>query len=776
MNPAQSDQETAFRALWQIPALQPLAPLVVSAWEDGFLTPGDILTLREALQRATWLDEAARAALRVWLDPASPPTPQIFAALQREVARLQKGAARERGASLVELAAALAEPSLGSLAATELAQFLEPVAQGFTGRQSSVPATKTPITSAPSSQAELVKVCRQALDGEHAASRDFVRTMLETPSFRSDFSLDTHAYREQVWAWCRELAAKGLGAKAFAAILDEQRESGEFLATFETLGFFDQSLFVKVGVQFGLFGYSLASLGTKEHHKLLDAVSRCELAGCFAMTERAHGSNVRDLQTTATYDVEKREFVIHTPGLSAGKEWIGNAALHAQMAVVFAQLETRGEGYGVHAFLVPIRAKDGALASGVRIEDCGEKMGLNGVDNGRLWFDQVRVPRAAMLDRFGQVSESGEYVSKIPSANKRFFTMLGTLVGARIGVSGGALSASKVGLAIAIHYAEQRRQFARADGEEETHLLDYLAHQRRLLPRLAAAYGFGFAQNDLLHRFSEVSRPDAHEGDSRDVERLAAGVKSLSTFQAIDTLQQCRESCGGQGYLTANRIDALRTDTDVFTTFEGDNTVLLQLVAKECLVAYGRELRKKPLETIARQVADGIKDIVRENTATLASDATVLSLETQARIFDYRERTLLSSLARRIKRREGAGLSTQQAFDECQDHAMALGRAHVERFVLDAFQKRASLDPTLEKLSTLYGLWRIETDLGFFLENGYLSRSQARTVRKSINTLVGELRPYARSLVDAFGIPTACLGPLADPAYLVNSGLAPADA
>jgi acyl-CoA oxidase len=772
MNPAQSKPGADFRALWQIPALQPLAPLVVSAWEDGFLTPGDILTLREALERATWLDEAARQALHVWLDPASPPSPQVFATLQKEVARLPRSTARERGASLVQFAAALAEPSLGSVTASELERFLEPVAEGFTARRSSVPALARGL-AAP--DVDLEKLCRGALDGEHASSRDFVRTQLEQPSFRSNFALDTHAYREQVWGWCRELAAQGLGAKAFAAILDAQRESGEFLATFETLGFFDQSLFVKVGVQFGLFGYSIASLGTKKHHELLGAIGRCELAGCFAMTERAHGSNVRDLQTTATYDVERREFVIHTPGLSAGKEWIGNAALHAHMAVVFAQLQTGGEGYGVHAFLVPVRGRDGSIPAGVRIEDCGEKMGLNGVDNGRLWFDQVRVPREALLDRFGQVSESGEYISKIPSANKRFFTMLGTLVGARIGVSGGALSASKVGLAIAIRYAEQRRQFSRADGEEETRLLDYLAHQRRLLPRLAAAYGFGFAQNDLLHRFSEVSRPDAQDGDSREVERLAAGIKALSTFQAIDTLQQCRESCGGQGYLTANRIDALRTDTDVFTTFEGDNTVLLQLVAKECLVAYARELRKRPIETIARQVTDGIKDIVRENTATLASDETILALDTQARIFDYRERTLLSSLARRIKRREGSGLSTQQAFDECQDHAIALGRAHIERFVLASFQERAKLHPVLEKLCVLFGLWRIEADLGFFLENGYLSRSQARSVRKSINTLLAELRPYGRTLVDAFGIPIACLGPLADHAYLANSGLAPSE-
>ena len=76
----------------------------------------------------------------------------------------------------------------------------------------------------------------------------------------------------------------------------------------------------------------------------------------------------------------------------------------------------------------------------MRIEDCGPKMGLNGVDNGRIWFDNVRVPREALLNRYGDVNEHGDYESPIEDANKRFFTMLGALVQGRVCIAGASLS------------------------------------------------------------------------------------------------------------------------------------------------------------------------------------------------------------------------------------------------------------------------------------------------------------------------------------------------
>jgi alkylation response protein AidB-like acyl-CoA dehydrogenase len=186
----------------------------------------------------------------------------------------------------------------------------------------------------------------------------------------------------------------------------------------------------------------------------------CGCPGCFALTELGHGSDARNIRTTAVYDPATQRFTIATPDDDARKEYIGNAAEHGRLAVVFAQLEVEGAQHGVHAFLVPIRDEHGDPMPGVRIGDCGAKIGLNGVDNGRLWFDQVQVPWEALLDRYGQVSIDGVYTSPLSSPNERFFTMVSTLVKGRISVGLVGVSTARSALTIAIRYAERRHQFA----------------------------------------------------------------------------------------------------------------------------------------------------------------------------------------------------------------------------------------------------------------------------------------------------------------------------
>jgi acyl-CoA oxidase len=226
-------------------------------------------------------------------------------------------------------------------------------------------------------------------------------------------------------------------------------------------------------------------LGSKPHHDAyLEDLVAGRLLGCFAMTESGHGSNVQALGTKATYAVETDEIVITTPDEASRKDYIGNAAQHADAAVVFAQLEVDAESHGVHAFLVPVR-RDGRPLPGVRIEDDGLKMGLNGVDNGRLWFDGVRIPRTNLLNRFADITDDGRYVSSIQNPDRRFFTMLGTLVQGRVCVGGAAINAAKVALTLAIRYAVRRRQFQAMSADDEELLLDYELHQRRLFPLLA---------------------------------------------------------------------------------------------------------------------------------------------------------------------------------------------------------------------------------------------------------------------------------------------------
>ncbi|MDB4988774.1 MAG: Acyl-coenzyme oxidase 1, peroxisomal, partial [Myxococcaceae bacterium] len=641
---------TSFDVLWQEPSLRPVAPLVLAAWHDGHLTPAELLAIRDALERGKWLDEGARAAIATWLDPAAPPSALALRTLERKVSEWLRELPREERRSLLTLATTLVKGNVRDAEMQDALTLLDTLEQAFTSDELELgePIQARALAASTSAATDEQRSrLRALLDGVAAETRDEVRALLREPQFRSVQALGMQDYREQVLDWLRSLIARGALERCYPNGLTQGRDTTRFVATFETLALFDLSLVVKFGVQAGLFAGTIESLGTQQHDESLRQALRGELIGCFAMTERGHGSNVRALCTVARYEPASESFVIDTPGLLAGKEWIGNAAQHARMAVVFAQLETLGESYGVHAFMVPIRSLEGQPLPGVRIEDCGQKMGLNGVDNGRLWFDAVRVPRSALLDRFGQVLADGSYHSDIPSSSKRFFTMLGTLVGGRIAVSGGATSAAKVGLSIAIRYALARTQFAGDDGREKP-LFDYLSHKRRLLPRLAAAYAFTFAQQDLVQRVADDAADEVKSATRRDVETLAAGLKALSTWQAIDTLQQCRECCGGQGYLTSNRIDALRTDTDVFTTFEGDNTVLLQLVANNLLREMKRRLRKRPVRTIVKSLVEDVVVAVSErNPLSVRDDASdsLRALELHATALRFREKMLLESLA-----------------------------------------------------------------------------------------------------------------------------------
>ena len=612
------------------------------------------------------------------------------------------------------------------------------------------------------------------LDGRWAAVRRQIRDQVATVRFREYHDLDVESHRAQVLEQLREIAETGTQRLGFSSEYGGTDDLGGALTSFEMLGFGDLSLMVKAGVQWGLFGGAVQLLGTAPHHeRYLREIMDLGLLGCFAMTETGHGSDVARLRTTASYDPAAEEFVIDTPHEAARKEYIGNAARDGRMAVVFAQLITGGQGRGVHAFLVPIRDEAGHAADGVTIADCGRKGGLNGVDNGKLSFAKVRVPRTALLNAYGDVAADGTYSSSIESDSRRFFTMLGTLIRGRVSVAGSAGSATKRALAIAVRYAEVRRQFDRPGESDEVVLLDYRVHQRKLLPALATTYALHFAQSELVAGLHEgQGATEVDERAQRELEARAAGVKALATWHATAAVQTCREACGGAGYMAENLLPAIKADTDVFTTFEGDNTVLLQLVAKGLLTSYKDQFEElSPLAT-AKFVAEQFVGAVIERTAARKvierivdanagrdEDEALLDRAWQIKVFEDREQHLLESVARRLRRAGAEDADAFTVFNEAQDHLLHAARAHVERVVLEAFIAAVDrcADPDaaalLDNLCDLYALTTIEADRAWFLEHGRFTTTRAKAVVASVNELCGLLRPHARTLVDGFAIP-----------------------
>lgn len=763
-----SPPETRRAALAE-PRLAAYLPLVYVAWADGDLDPAEIADLRARLASGAELPASSRDLLCAWLDPAAAPSAgelaALLASLQRSGQELPDGDRRSLaalGADLAERRGATLHPAeREALAAVEAALGIAgaEAARRLTG------AARKPPEAAPAAAPFDVAGLASFLDGEQRDTRERVRRLLAAPEFAYPSEPGREAYRAQALAWCRRLAAAGIGPLGLPREHGGGGDPAAFLAAFETIAHHDLSLLVKLGVQFGLFAGGIHQLGTERHHAAyLPAAARLDLAGCFAMTETGHGSNVADLETTARYEPADGAFEIHTPHREARKDYIGGAARDARLAIVFAQLETGGARHGVHAFVVPVRDAGGSVLPGVHIEDCGEKLGLNGVDNGRIAFEHVRVPRESLLDRFATVAADGSYSSPIASPGKRFFTMLGTLVGGRVSVALASLSAAKSALCIAVRYAERRRQFG-APGAPETPLLDYPAHQRRLLPRLAATYALHFALRDLAARYVEAARGQVDDEERIRVEGLAAGLKAVATWHATDTLQACREACGGQGYLAVNRFAALKADSDVFTTFEGDNSVLLQLVAKGLLSAYRKQFGDMDFVDLIRFVAARAGTAVRELNpiVTRTTDPGHLrGPDFHLAALRWREEHLLETVARRLRKRLGAGLEPTRAMLECQNHLLAAARAHVERTVVERAAAAlaaapAELAAVLRPLLALHALARLEADAGWLLEHGVLEAGKARAIRKQIDVLCLELRPMAQGLVDAFAIPDELL-------------------
>lgn len=780
-----TDASPAVRDLVGHDQLCPIAPMIYVAWADGDLTDDEIRAIRQHAAGQDWLDESAKSVLADWLDPDTPPTATQLNRLARGIKEATADMADHRRLSLAELGVHIAKLEANGVepewmdehvhgALLELEKDLGVVGEDATSallhgldRRAELVRGKERFDE-PAARFDVDKMT-ELLDGEWREIWQEVREVLGTEEFEYVYELPKSEYRERVLDWLQALADRGMGRIAPAEGAEIGPQMGRFMATFEALGMFDLSLVVKFGVQFGLFGGSILFLGTEHHHqKYLADVSSLALPGGFAMTERGHGSNVRDLRTTATYDADAGEFVIHTPDKSAHKEWIGNAAAHGKMMTVFAQLQIGDDEYGVHAFLVPVRDDQGNVLEGIRIEDCGHKMGLNGVDNGRIWFDKVRIPRENLLDRYAGVSEDGEYSSPIPSAGKRFFTMLGTLVAGRISVGAAALTATKSALAIATRYSAMRRQFGPA-GEPEEPILNYRTHKRRLMPRIATAYGLHFAINDLRKRYMETRGDE----DTREVEAMAAALKVFSTWNAIDGIQEARECCGGMGFLTENRIAPIRKDVDVFATFEGDNTVLMMLVARNHLSEYKQQFQDATPFTLARYLATQASSVVQLRNPLVTRDTDVAHLRSasfQREIFRVREQDLLGSVARRIKARIDSGVDAFRAFNEVQDHLLSLAQATAERTVMECFcdaverVDEGALRDTLALLRDLYAMEYIQRDIGWFLENGYIDPPKSRAIRDLLNELCEEVREQALPLVNAWGIPDEVLAaPIAFP-------------
>ncbi|KAG2324076.1 hypothetical protein Bca52824_006804, partial [Brassica carinata] len=585
-----------------------------------------------------------------------------------------------------------------------------------------------------------VKEMRKLLDGHNLEDRDWLYGIMVFVS--PDYNETMKQQREISMKRILYLLEKGV----FKGWLTETSPEAELkkFALYEVCGMYDYSLSAKLGVHFLLWGNAVKFFGTKRHHeKWLKNTEDYLVKGCFAMTELGHGSNVRGIETVTTYDPRTEEFVINTPCESAQKYWIGEAAIHATHAIVISQLDVNGTNQGIHVFIAQIRDQDGNICPNIRIADCGHKIGLNGVDNGRIWFDNLRIPRENLLNSVADISPEGQYVSAIKNPDQRFGAFLAPLTSGRVTIASCAIYSAKIGLAVAIRYSLSRRAFSVVVNGPEVLLLDYPSHQRRLLPLLAKTYAMSFAANDMKMIYVKRT-PETN----KEIHVVSSGIKALLTWHNMRTLQECREACGGQGLKTENRVGHLKGEYDVQTTFEGDNNVLMQQVSKALFAEYvSCKKRNKPFKGLGLDHMNSSRPVL----PTQLTSCILRCSQFQKHVFCLRERDLLERYTCEVAELQGRGESREFSFllshQLSEDLSKAFAEKAILQAVLDAEAKlpAGSIKDVVGLVRSTYALICIEEDPSF-LRYGYLSRDNVGDVRREVSKLCRELRPHALAL------------------------------
>ncbi|XP_073943629.1 acyl-CoA oxidase 3 [Choristoneura fumiferana] len=545
-----------------------------------------------------------------------------------------------------------------------------------------------------------------------------------------------------------------------------------FQAFTEAIFMFDSSVAVKLSLTFRMFSNTIRGSGREHHFHLIEDNDNGKIGGCFALTEIAHGSNAKGMRTTATYDVEQRCFIMHTPDFEAAKCWVGCMGKCATHAIVYAKLISKGKNHGLHSFVVPIRdPKTLKPFSGITVGDIGEKIGLNGVDNGFLMFNKYRLPREALLDKLGGVDDNGDYKTPFKDPSKRFGAALGILSGGRVHITSISTNYLQKAIVIAIRYSAVRRQFGPENATEETPVLEYQQQQIRLLPYLAATYAmrvfcnwFG-AMHVTMTINSMLGADDNAAARGIEMHALSSAVKPVCGWTARDGIQNCRECCGGHGYLKAAAIGELRNDNDANCTYEGENSMLLQQTSNWLLNVWAKRatpgFADTPFGSI--QFLNGAQALLGEKCKWI-SVKEIVQPANVVHMYKWLTAYMVKITADKVAQLKSQGKDSYEAKNDSQSYnAVTLSVVYGENFIVNHFYKTAvefndpACKAVLLKLVSLYGAFLLEKHMATLYIGGFFSGEQGLLLREGILALCAELTPEAVALVDTLAPPDWCL-------------------
>ncbi|XP_068109852.1 peroxisomal acyl-coenzyme A oxidase 2 [Hyperolius riggenbachi] len=501
-----------------------------------------------------------------------------------------------------------------------------------------------------------------------------------------------------------------------------------------------------------VFVNCIRTLGTEEQiAKWVPLATNYQILGTYAQTELGHGTYLRGLETTATFDPKTQEFIVDTPKITATKWWPGDLGKTCTHALVLAQLYSKGKNYGMHPFIVPVRCvKNHSPLPGITVGDIGPKMSFEHVDNGYLMMRNIRIPKENMLSRFSEVMPDGSYVKR-GSDKINYFSMIAVRVTM---IREEALEALMKSCIIAVRYSAVRRQSELQPGAQEAKILDYQTQQQKLLPLVATCYCMHFMANRVSDLYSEVYKEIRVENFNSlpELHTFAAGLKAFATEICSNGVEVCRKACGGHGFSLYCGIPTLYTKVVASCTYEGENTVLHLQAARFLIKSFGAAQMGKSLSGFTSYLSSPLSTGCQAKT-----HQDFLNPNTYVKAYEDRAYRLIAAAATKLQTLVQSGEEQHVAWNNTTVELVKASIAHmhylsVKLFIssLNSLSVQTPIKTVLKRLCDLYALHGIFTSSGDFLQHGYLSGKQVELATTAYLGLLAQLRKDAILLVDAF--------------------------
>ncbi|MFC4565317.1 acyl-CoA dehydrogenase [Nocardiopsis mangrovi] len=490
----------------------------------------------------------------------------------------------------------------------------------------------------------------------------------------------------------------------------------------------DGGLATLIGIHYNLF---LGSLLDHDHDERRDlaGVTAMRSIGTFLCTELDHGNDAGALRTTAAFDPSTGGFILHTPVAGARKFMPNTGAWGGpKTGLVAARLIIGDADHGVFLFLVRLTDDSGPLP-GVSVEPLEQKAG-SPVDHCLTSFDRVVLPAGALLaGEHGRLSADGVFTSALGSRRKRFLRSIDRVTVGKLCMSAAALGGARTGLAAAIGYGGAR-EITAMQGRTRMPVFALRSHHGPLVSGLATAYAMSLLHRETVRDYTAAG-PEGRERAARTV----AITKGWVTWNARAILTECRERCGARGLFPANRLAALRDDTEGLITAEGDNLAVWIKAGAEMLLDH--PVPAPPADPAGRRLTD--------------PDFLMSLLRACERIHLTRARARL---------RQAPAGNALRRWNAAVPFALGAVTAFAQRRAAEALLCAAveqGIDPSgphpLASLLRLFALERIAEQTGDLVSEGCMDSGHVSGIPSAVEDHIAALAPQAGDLVAAFRLP-----------------------